>query len=480
MDKKLNVLMVAYEAAPFFKRGGLGDVMESLPKALKNLDVDSRIVIPYYREIQKLFPEEKVTTLSIEFDSSKEQVEVYRGENLAGKVKAYFLKSKRYLEGPNVRGKNKRIDQFAFFDLAVAHFVLWLHKNRHWMPNVIHCNDWHTALIPLVLNKKLNLDIPTLLTIHNLNYQGRGSLKVLDILQIKDENTKEIKRGKPATEINVLGEGIIHASRVTTVSPSYAKEIVVDYEKNPIAPFLKKRHEDSSKKDGEIIGILNGIDYDIWSPKIDKQIYKTYDDSSWEAGKAVNKYELLKELGLTDRPTFCFIGRMAWQKGIDILIKALKTMKVSEFNLIFLGSGTPSIERSVLRIAKNFPSNIKAIVSYNEEMAHKIYAGADFIIIPSHYEPCGLIQMVAMKYGTIPIAAATGGLADSIQDAENGILFKKNSASALIKSIREALRIYENPNHFKFMIMRAMKTDFSWDKSAILYKKMYEDIVKAQ
>lgn len=478
MDKKLNVLMAAYEAAPFFKRGGLGDVMESLPKALKNLDVDARIIIPYYKEIQKTLTVEKITTLSIEFDSSKEQVEIYQGENPEGKVKAYFLKSKRYLEGPNVRGKNKRIDQFAFFDLSVARFILWLHKNKHWTPNVVHCNDWHTALIPLVLSKKFNLNIPTLLTIHNLNYQGRGSLNVLDILQIQDENTKEIKRGKPATEINVLGEGIIHATRVATVSPSYAKEIMIDYEKNPIAPFLKKRKEDNSKKDGEIIGILNGIDYDIWSPKIDKQIYKSYDDSSWEVGKALNKYELLKELGLADRPTFCFIGRMVQQKGIDILIRAIERINSSDFNLIFLGEGTPVIERSVVEVAKRFPSNIKAIVAYSEEMAHKIYAGSDFIIIPSRYEPCGLIQMVAMRYGTIPIASKTGGLADSIYDAENGILFKKNSSLALVKSIKEALRIYENKNHLKFMIMRAMKTDFSWGKSAILYKKLYQEIVK--
>ncbi|MDP2633070.1 MAG: glycogen/starch synthase, partial [Candidatus Curtissbacteria bacterium] len=222
MDSKLNVLMVAYEAAPFFKRGGLGDVMESLPKALKNLDVDVRVVIPYYKDIPKAFSQEKIATLTVKFDSSREDVEVYQGENPQGKIKAYFLKNKRYLEGPNVRGKNKRIDEFAFFDLAVGHFIIWLHKNKHWAVKVVHCNDWHTALIPLALNKKLNLNIPTLLTIHNLNYQGRGSLNVLDILQIQDENTKEIKRGKPATEINVLGEGILHATRVTTVSPSYA------------------------------------------------------------------------------------------------------------------------------------------------------------------------------------------------------------------------------------------------------------------
>lgn len=471
--------MVAYEAAPFFKRGGLGDVMESLPKALKNLNIDARVIIPYYKEIQPIFSQKKIVTLSIEFDSSREKVEVYKGENPQGGIKAYFLQNKHYLEGPNVRGKNKRIDEFAFFNLAVGDFILWLKRNRHWTPQLVHCNDWQTALIPLVLSKKLDLNIPTLLTIHNLNYQGVGSLKVLDILQIKDESTKEIKRGTPATEINVLGEGIIHATRVATVSPSYAKEVIIDYDKNPIAPFIKKREEDNLKKDGRIIGILNGVDYDIWSPKIDEKIYKVYDNSSWEVGKAVNKYELLKELGLADRPTFCFIGRMAWQKGIDILIKAVRRMGKIDFNLIFLGLGTPAIEKSVTKIAKIYPSNIKALIAYSEEMAHKIYAGSDFIIIPSRYEPCGLIQMVAMRYGTIPIASKTGGLADSIQDEENGILFKKNSTSALVKAILEALRIYENKNHLKFMVTRAMKTDFSWDKSAVLYKKLYKNIIES-
>ena len=483
MIDALKVLMTGYELDPFFKRGGLGDVMASLPKALVNIGIDVRVVVPYYQIIRSEIEEERIGQFFIHFGKGEEEVGIYKKYFPNTKIIAYFLSNKPNLSYINTRGRNKKIDQFAFFDLAVAHFIPWLSKNVSWKPQVIHCNDWQTSLIPLILKRKTSLSLPTLLTIHNLNYQGRGSLKVLDILHIKDEDTKEIKRGTPVTEINILGEGIIHASRVSTVSPSYAKEIVGSYNHSPIHYFFTRREKASldsaqGKKD-EVLGILNGIDYETWNPKIDNFIFHKYDQDNWEEGKKNNKEDLLKILFLDNKPTFCFIGRMAWQKGIDILIKALKRMKVSDFNLIFLGSGTPVIEKSVLRIAKNFPSNIKTIVAYDEEMAHKLYAGSDFIIIPSRYEPCGLIQMVAMKYGTLPIASKTGGLKDSISNGENGILFEKNSVPKLSKAIKEALTIYKSKEHLKTMIVNAMRKDFSWDKSAVLYKKLYEDILKS-
>lgn len=483
----MNILITGYEASPFFKRGGLGDVMGSLPKALDKNGIDVRIVIPHYHAIQEEFfnkeenasleKEKRIGQFGIHFGKGEEEVGVYKTYFPGTKIIAYFLSNKPNLSYINTRGRNKKIDQFAFFDLAVSYFISWLSKNESWKVSLVHCNDWQTALIPLILQKKLNLNLPTLLTIHNLNYQGKGSLQVLDLLHIKEEDTKELKIGKPVTEINILGEGIIHAAQVSTVSPTYAKEVHENYENNQIHDFLKRREKERGKKD-ELTGILNGIDYEVWSPKADSYIFHKFDENNWEEGKKNNKEDLLKSLNLEDRPTFCFIGRMVWQKGIDILIKAVKKLKKIDFNLIFLGSGTPIIEKSVIEVAKHFPSNIRAIIAYNEEMAHKIYAGSDFIIIPSRYEPCGLIQMVAMRYGTIPIASRTGGLTDSIQDTENGILLKKNSTAALVKAIAEALRIYENPKHLKFMIIRAMKKDFSWDKSAVLYKKLYEEMLK--
>lgn len=482
--KDLKIIIAGYEAAPFYKRGGLGDVMESLPKALVGIGIEVRAVIPYYNDIKDKYHFEKEGEFTAVFDNHQENVGIFstsvpaQSLGKSANIPFYFLENRKYLSLSKAKNKTKRMGQFAFFDLAIIKFIHWLGEHHRWSPNVIHCNDWHTALIPLILNK-MRLKISTILTIHNLLYQGRGSLTVLDLLGIKDQEAKALKRGVPASEMNVLGEGIIHATRVSTVSPSYAKEIAkVEHDHNPISPFLIERERKGLGRHGKIIGILNGIDYDVWNPAKDELIFHKYDTGNWEIGKKDNKDDLLKSLGLEDKPTFCFVGRMAAQKGLDVLIKAIKRISHLAINLIILGSGDPRIQASVLEMTKKFPW-VKAEILYSEEFAHKLYAGADFIIIPSRYEPCGLIQMIAMKYGTIPIASKTGGLKDSIHNGKNGFLFKKNSVIFLCKAIKEALKIYKNQKHFKTMITNAVNTDFSWDRSALLYKKLYRDILKS-
>ena len=247
----IRVLMTAYEIAPFYKRGGLGDVMASLPKAISKKGIDIKIVVPFYEAIKKdyfdkvknasLEKEKRIGQFFIHFGKGEEEVGVYRTYFPNTNIVVYFLSNRPNLSYINTRGRNKKIDQFAFFGLAVSHFISWIIKNDSWEPSIIHCNDWQTALIPLILKKKQNLSIPTILTIHNLNYQGKGSLNVLGLLHIKDEDTKELKRGTPVTEINILGEGIIHSTKVSTVSPTYAKEIIEEYNNDPIQYFLKRR-----------------------------------------------------------------------------------------------------------------------------------------------------------------------------------------------------------------------------------------------
>src|SRR3989338_1336879 len=481
----MNVLLTAHEAAPFYKWGGLGDFTGSLPKALNKIGLDVRVVIPFYQIVREDFnknkfgvKEEKIGEFSIHFGQGRKHIGIYNSYFPKTNIPVYFLSNKPFLSYSGPRGRNKKIDQFAFFDLAVSHFIPWLVTNEKWKPQIIHCNDWHTALVPLILQKKLNISVPTLLTIHNLRHQGRGSLKVLDLLDIKDEDVKTLRRGNPVTEINVLGEGIMHATRVSTVSPTYAKEIFENNDGNPIRYFLDRREKDRGKKD-KIIGILNGIDYEEWNPKVDKFIFHQYDQENFEDGKKNNKEDLLKSLVLEYVPTFCFIGRMANQKGIDLLIKAVKKIENFDFNLIILGSGRPSIEKAVVKFASLYPTKVRAQIVYDEVMAHKLYAGCDFIIIPSHYEPCGLIQMIAMKYATLPVVSRTGGLKDSVSNGKNGFLFKKNSIFSLIKAIKKTLSMFKNKKHFKNMLMNAIKTDFSWDKSAILYKKLYEDMISS-
>jgi starch synthase len=473
----MNVLITGYEVSPFFKRGGLGDVMGSLPKALNKIGVDCRVVVPCYVEMLENANGKRIGEFYVHFGDKEEEVGVYKSYLPDSNCVVYFLSNKPILSHINLRGRNKKIDQFAFFSLAVVHLIAWLMENKKWEVNLVHCNDWHTALVPLIMKNKIKPPIPTLLTIHNLSYQGFGSRKVLDLLHFKNDETKELKREIPTKEIDILGEGILHATKVSTVSPNYALEIVrEEHCHREIYGYLRKR-EAILGKDGKIIGILNGIDYDVWNPEKDNVIPRKYGVSDWEEGKKAAKEDLLKFFSLEPKTTFCFVGRMAVQKGIDVLIKVAKTIVQKDANLILLGSGDPNIEKSVKRIAQKYPKNIRAEVNYNEELSHKLYAGSDFILIPSNFEPCGLIQMIAMRYGTIPVASKTGGLQDSILNGKDGFLFEKGKSFRLRRAIKYALIVKKEGDRYKKMVQRAMKKDFSWDKSAVLYKNLYRKML---
>lgn len=474
MDQKLAILFVGYEAAPFYKRGGLGDVMNALPKALRKIDVDARVVMPYYREVEKAFPQKKLGKMFLRFGKELRHITMHHGTFPDSNTPIYFLENHKYINLQTTGAD--RVEQFAFFDLAVSYFTSWLGMHNIWQPRIIHCNDWHTALIPLLLKKKLQSSIPTLLTIHNLLYQGNASLQVLDLLNMKDSETKDIKRGKPVTEMKILGEGILHATRVSTVSPTYAEEISTGRHLGLIYAYLRKREEQKSP-DGKVIGILNGIDYDEWNPRYDAILKEKYGLSELASSKAENKKTLLQKLKLPDRPTFSFIGRMAKQKGLDLLQEKIEEIMKLDINVILLGTGEPQIEELVRAIAHKYKDKFRAEIAYEEDFAHELYAGSDFLLIPSHYEPCGLIQMIAMRYGTLPVAANTGGLADSIKDNKTGFLFEKDSATGLVKSIEEALNVYGDKEKFGTMREAAMKEDFSWDKSAVQYKNLYLDIL---
>ena len=472
----MPVLIVGYEAAPYYKRGGLGDVVGSLPKALREIGIDAHIVMPYYKNIETNHREKKIGQFSVVFGKKLEQVGIYSSSSTSkAKAPVYFLQNRTYLDKIFTRGKNKKIGQFAFFDLAVVEFIAWLSSSTYSVPNIVHCNDWHTGLIPLILKKK-GIDVPTLLTIHNLNYQGKGSLKVLDSLHVADDEARVIKRGVPATKINLLGEGIVHATRVSTVSQTYAKEIMENYQKDSIFRFLGEREKEEGKK-AQVSGILNGIDYEVWNPQKDTFLKAQYSLSNWKDGKGKNKRSFLNALRLKEKATYCFIGRMAAQKGLDLLVQVIDMLIKHDANVIVLGSGQHKIEHSIMQVARKYHEHMRVDISYDEQFAHRLYASADFILIPSHYEPCGLIQMVAMRYGALPIASRTGGLADSIEDGVNGFLFKKNSVAEFKKAIKKSFGLYNNPKAMKQMVDNAMRTDFSWKRSALLYKKLYEEII---
>ncbi len=471
----LHVLFAAFEAAPFYKKGGLGDVMGALPKALQEAGVSCRLVIPFYRQIRKTFHPKKIGELTFRFGNEDRQIKIYEDVIPQSNIQVYLLENQRYINLTTERVR--RIEQFAFFDLAVCSLIVFLIEQNIWTPTVVHLNDWHTALVPLLLQNKFHLAIPTVLTIHNLMYQQRGSLRLLDLLGVKDKEARELRRQKAATEINILGEGILHASKVTTVSPSYASEISHDHSKNPIVTYLNRRKNEFGKE-GKVIGILNGIDTTIWSPEIDQNLAKKYDRHTVTEGKLANKTALLSKLLLQNRPTIAFIGRMAWQKGIDLVASVIDDLVLLNCNFIFLGQGHYAIEKKVRKFEDKHRDSVRALVTYSEDLAHELYAGSDFLLMPSHYEPCGLVQMVGMRYGTIPIAACTGGLIDSIKDGQTGFLFKAGSTKDLLHAVKRALDMYKDKQRFDHMIANAMAEDFSWDKSAKQYRDLYIDILR--
>lgn len=473
--RNISVLFVAYEAAPFFKKGGLGDVMGSLPQALSSIRVDARVVIPYYHQTKRNYPQKRIGTLTFMFGLDKKRVGVYKGIFPHSSVQIYFLENHKRLNLTN--NKVRKIEQYVFFDLAIFHLMRFLKHKEKWIPSLIHCNDWQAALVPL-LAKRLNPPIPTLLTIHNLLYQGKGSLRVIDLSGLRESDMAEIKKDSPANELNVLAEGIMHATRVSTVSKTYAIEIMTNQQNGFIYNIIQKRMNQLKEEKG-ITGILNGIDYNVWNPLHDPILKIHFDQKNWKENKNLIKEGILNDLKLPVRPTFCFIGRITPQKGLDILIKAMKYLVKLNINVIILGAGNPIIERKLNRAAHRFSNHVRTEFLYSEEYAHRLYAGSDCIIIPSHYEPCGLIQMIAMRYGTIPIAAKTGGLADSIAHGKTGFLFKKDSPRSLVHAVKKALRILDSELLHGKMVEAAMLRDFSWGKSAELYKKLYMEIIQA-
>ena len=479
----MKILFAVWELDPFFKVGGLGDVARSFPAALKEKGVDIRIVLPYYK-VLKLGRQRRVMVGEIRcfYDNKNRDVEIYKVEHPISKIPVYLIKNKKYLDIA------KFPDTFAFFSLAIAEII----KSNilSWTPDIIHCNDVHTSLVPLLLKEK-KVQIRTLLTIHNLSHQGRTGIDVLDKLEIETSKCAVLHWEIKSRKVNFLMEGIIHADVITTVSPTYAREILTEEYGSGLEDVLLG-------KEGRIFGILNGIDnnwHHVMANRMVRYPYLLTKENiaknnglkvySWEEGKKLNKLYLQKKLGLkVDHgiPLVSFIGRFdPYQKGVDIIHKMLLRINLEKCEFVILGSGDPHWEERFQWLAKFYPKNISCNFIFDEVLAHQIYAGSDFVLIPSKFEPCGLVQMVAMFFGTLPIAHATGGLRDSIKDGETGYLFNKYSSTSLEYSLNRAIGIWlQDRNRYKTMVENAIKMDFSWDKSAHEYLNLYQKLIDGE
>jgi len=449
INNKLKILIAATEVTPIAKVGGLGDVIGALPKALNTLGLDARVIIPFYGAIDR--NKYKIKLIEQNIKIGGETINLWR-TNLPDSAVPVYLIEHGFFNGQEIYSTalaNAPTDtkKYLFFANAILRGL----KAINFKPNIIHLNDWPTAAVAGLLktdyrNDKFFKQVKTLYTIHNLAHQG------------------------PAGPINYMAEGILKSGLVSTVSPTYSREILTK-------EFGAGLEKTLAKRKNQLFGVLNAIDTDFFNPATDKFIQKNYSLKNLEK-KSENKLFLQKELGWPQDKKTALVGlvtRFVWQKGIELI-----TEKFSELNcqFVFLGTGEKKYEDALLNLARKYPNKFKVLIKFDEKLAHEIYAGSDIFLVPSRFEPCGLTQMIALRYGSVPIVRATGGLKDTV-NSQVGFTFKKFDAEEFFNILKKSLNIYyEKPRIWQRLQLNGLTQDFSWDKPAKEYLKLYKKLLK--
>ena len=484
-EKPLRVLFLSPEAAPFAKTGGLADVAGALPEALRRQGVDVRMGMPFYRVAREggFSPRSLVSGLETPLGKTVLKGNVLETETKEG-VPVYLFEREDLFDRPNLYATPEgdyydNLERFAYFSRA----ALLLAERVGFPSDVIHCHDWQTGLVPAYL-ETIYRDDPffaetaTVFTVHNIGYQGLFPRDKLALSGLPPE-AFQLEGVEYWGQISLLKAGMVYADALTTVSPSYAKEIQAPQFGLGMEGILQKRSAD-------LYGILNGADYSVWSPDKDPHIPYPYDPGRLEE-KAGNKEALLDELGLEeslkDRPLFGMISRLSAQKGCDLLVEVMEEMIDLWAGVVVLGAGEEKYQTLLEKAARKRPGRAALSIGFDESLAHRIMAGVDMLLIPSLYEPCGLTQMYALRYGTVPVVRATGGLDDTIVpfDPEtgrgNGFKFGPYTREALMDAVKEAVGLYKEPAAWKVLTANGMKEDFSWDRSAQSYIDLYESLI---
>lgn len=463
--------MAAAEVAPFAKVGGLADVAGSLPFAIKKLDCDIRVIMPLYGLIDKKKYKLKKIYSNIEILTDKKIVKINIWFSLYKGIKIYFIDYKKYFGQKKVYFGNNS-ERFLFFSLSCLH-ILPIIKFK---PNIIHCHDFHTALIPNLLKEASKYggymkDIRTLYTIHNLNYQGKSEIEILSTGNLTKNSLESLAKDAQDGDVNFMAQGIINSDLVNTVSPTYSKEIASSIYGAGLEKIIKQNSQ-------KISGILNGIDVNFFNPAVDKNIKHKYSIKTIN-NKNKNKLFLQKLLSLPINKNIAvigFISRLAWQKGIELITEDI--IKNSNCQFIFLGTGQKKYESCLKKLARKYPDKVSAQIKFDIKLAQMIYAGSDIFLMPSRFEPCGLGQMISMRYGAVPIVRATGGLKDTV-DKKVGFSFREFSAKELFLALNRALKIYyDQPKKWRSLQKNCMKRDFSWNKSAKEYLRLYKKLLR--
>lgn len=475
-----KILFASSEVHPLIKTGGLADVAGSLPRALDEINQEIRIILPNYQSIK--------TTEEIRFISSvrvnNQDANILETQLPNSKVIVWLVDCPMFFDNPG----NPYVDEqgnpwdniaerFALFCRVVVE-VAMNRAHLNWQPDVIHCNDWQTGLVPALLSIESNKPA-SVFTIHNMAYQGMFPDSTFSELNLPSQLWHP--DGLEFHDmLSFIKGGLSYANRITTVSPTYALEIQTSEYGYGLEGLLSHKHAILS-------GIINGMDLDQWNPETDKSISEPYSVDTLEK-KIINKTSLQARSSLPVNksvPLFGLISRLVDQKGVDLLIECLTEMINMPLQLVLLGSGDKSVEQKLLNFSRLYPKKISVTIGYDEALAHQIEAGVDIFLMPSRFEPCGLNQMYSQRYGTIPIVRETGGLADTIEDAlpkslanntATGISFKQASAGALLEAIKRGLLLYNDKKTWKKIQTTAMQKDFSWENSAKQYVTLYKEI----
>lgn len=477
----MNVLYVAAEGHPFIKTGGLADVIGALPQALIKEGVDVRVVLPKYKNIPERYKEQmepvEVTEVNVGWRKQYCGVEqlVHQG------VTFYFIDNEYYFGRDGIYGYNDDGERFAFFNRAVLEIIPFLNFN----PDVIHCHDWHSAMIPLL--KKAHFDhiaayqsMKTVFTIHNLLYQGVFPYEVHSDLLALESRYFTSEGVEYYGNLNFMKAGLVYSDHVTTVSPTYAEEIKTSHYGYGLDGLLRSI-------EGKLTGIVNGIDTDSYNPATDDQLAITYDMQQLEK-KVENKMALQKELGLPVKPevpVIAMVTRLVESKGLDLVTRVLdELLYYDDVQFILLGTGEGEFEHWFREAEKRHPLKMSAQIRFNEGLSRRFYAGSDMFLMPSSFEPCGISQLLALQYGSIPIVRETGGLNDTVQAYNEftgegtGFTFTNFNAHDMLYTIRRAESFYNQSKHWKKIMNNAMSGDYSWEVSAREYLDIYEQITE--
>lgn len=476
----VKVLYVVSESDPFIKTGGLGDVAGALPKYLNKMGLDVRVVIPKYKNIKSEFKDKlnfiKWFMVPVGWRNQYCGIFDYEVEG----VKYYFIDNEQYFHRDSLYGYFDDGERFAYFDRALLNML----KEINWKPDIIHCNDWQTAMVPVLYKLQYQEDpfyhnIKIVYSIHNLLFQGNYDAEVLgDLFGLSDESYRDGSLELYGA-VSFMKGGINFSDKVSTVSNTYALEIQTPQYGENLEELLKSRNQ-------HLVGIVNGIDYKVYDPEKDELIYKNYGVENIE-DKKENKLRLQKDLGLPikgDTPMIGLVSRLTSQKGIDLITYIIDRILQQDVQIVILGTGDEAYQEHFKYLEARHRDKISANIKFDDSLAHKIYAASDIFLMPSLFEPCGLGQLIALRYGAVPIVRETGGLKDTVKPYNqytgegNGFSFSNYNGDELLSVLERALKYYRDKEIWRNLVLQAMTSDNSWEKSANNYKELYSELLK--